>query len=88
MFVLVVIAHGDKGDIILSSDEKESVTVSELVNRLDALEDLRGRPKVLIVESCRGENENTGFKVHLFFYIYCKHQFLNKDLKPKHYIQV
>ena len=70
MFVLVIIAHGCKGDIIMSSDDKESVAVSELVNRLDALEDLKGRPKVLIVESCRGGNENTGFEVLLDdFYI-------------------
>jgi len=59
----VLIAHGRAGDIIISSDGKPSVTVSELVNRLDALEDMKGRPKVLIIESCRGGSRNTGFEV-------------------------
>ncbi len=63
IFVLVVIAHGSKGDIIWSADGKRSVTVSEIVQKMDAMEDLRGRPKVLIVESCRGGDENNGFEV-------------------------
>ncbi len=63
MFVLVVIAHGDKGDVILSADGKRSVTVSEIIQKMDAMEDMRGRPKVLIVESCRGGDDNNGFEV-------------------------
>ena len=63
MFVLLLIAHGWHGDKIISSDGKESVTVSQLVNKLDALEDMRGRPKVLIIESCRGGSRNYGFEV-------------------------
>ncbi len=63
MFVLVLIAHGRKGDIIVSSDGKRSMTVSQLVNKLDGLEEMRGRPKVLIIVSCRGGNENSGFEV-------------------------
>jgi hypothetical protein len=63
MFVLVIIAHGQQGDIIESADKKKSVTVSEIIQKMDAMEDLRGRPKVLIVESCRGVNDNSGFEV-------------------------
>ncbi len=63
MFVLVIIAHGQQGDIIESADKKKSVTVSEIIQKMDAMEDLRGRPKVLIVESCRGVNDNNGFEV-------------------------
>jgi hypothetical protein len=63
MFVLVIIAHGQQGDIIESADKKKSVTVSEIIQKMDAMEDLRGRPKVLIVESCRGVYDNNGFEV-------------------------
>jgi hypothetical protein len=63
MFFLVVIAHGDEGDILLSADRKKSVTVSEIIQKMDSMEDLRGRPKVLIVESCRGKSFNKGLKV-------------------------
>jgi hypothetical protein len=63
IFVLVVIAHGSQGDTITSADGKESTSVSEIIQKMDALEDLRGRPKVLIVESCRGGNYNNGFEV-------------------------
>jgi hypothetical protein len=56
MFVLVIIAHGQQGDIIESADKKKSVTVSEIIQKMDAMEDMRGRPKVLIVESIEGEN--------------------------------
>jgi hypothetical protein len=63
MFVLVIIAHGQQGDIIESADKKKSVTVSEIIQKMDAMEDLRRRPKVLIVESCRGVNDNNGFEV-------------------------
>jgi hypothetical protein len=64
MFVLVIIAHGQQGDIIESADKKKSVTVSEIIQKMDAMEDMRGRPKVLIVESCRGGNYNHGFEVY------------------------
>jgi hypothetical protein len=56
MFVLVIIAHGQQGDIIESADKKKSVNVSEIIQKMDAMEDMRGRPKVLIVESIEGEN--------------------------------
>ncbi len=62
-FVLVVIAHGSQGDMIMSADRKKSVTVSEIIQKMDAMEDLRGRPKVLIVEACRGRSYNNGFEV-------------------------
>jgi hypothetical protein len=48
----------------MSSDGKRSVTVSEIIQKMDAMEDMRGRPKVLIVESCRGGNYNHGFEVY------------------------
>ena len=64
IFVLVVIAHGSQGDTITSADGKESTTVSEIIQKMDAMEDMRGRPKVLIVESCRGGNYNHGFEVY------------------------
>jgi hypothetical protein len=64
IFVLVIIAHGSQGDVIMSSDGKRSVTVSEIIQKMDAMEDMRGRPKVLIVESCRGGNYNHGFEVY------------------------
>ena len=63
MFVLVLIAHGQEGDVIISADKTASVPVSDLVNRLDALEDMKGRPKILIIDSCRGEARNAGFRV-------------------------
>jgi hypothetical protein len=67
MFVLVVIAHGIEVDIILSSDKQRSMTVSDLIHKMDAMKDLKGRPKVLIMESCRGGNQNNGFEVVNFF---------------------
>ena len=63
MFVLVLVAHGQEGDVLISADEKASVKVSDLVNGLDALEDMKGRPKILIIDSCRGEARNAGFRV-------------------------
>jgi hypothetical protein len=63
IFVLVVIAHGDQGDVFLSADLKRLVTVSEIIQKMDAMEDMKGRPKVLIAESCRGGNYNNGFEV-------------------------
>jgi hypothetical protein len=63
MFVLVVIAHGIEGDIILSSDKQRSMTLSDLIHKMDSMEDLKRRPKVLIMESCRGGNQNNGFEV-------------------------
>ncbi len=63
MFVLVIIAHGQQGDIIESADKKKSVTVSEIIQKMDAMEDMRGRPKVLIVESIEGENYNNECEV-------------------------
>jgi hypothetical protein len=70
IFVMVVIAHGSQGDIIMSADGKRSVTVSEIILKLDAMEDLRGKPKALIMESCRGGSYNNGFEVQ------CKHRLL------------
>jgi hypothetical protein len=59
----VVIAHGSQGDIFMSSDGRRSVTVAEIIEKMDAMKDLRGRPKVLILESCRGGHQNNGLEV-------------------------
>jgi hypothetical protein len=59
----VVIAHGSQGDILMSADGRRSVTVAEIIEKMDAMKDLRGRPKVLILESCRGGHQNNGLEV-------------------------
>ena len=47
----------------MSSDGRRSVTVAEIIEKMDAMKDLRGRPKVLILESCRGGQRNNGLEV-------------------------
>ncbi len=54
MFVLVVIAHGNDRDDLLDRDEEPAWNTDSLASELSAVRSLRGRPKVLIVQACRG----------------------------------
>ncbi len=59
MFVLLVICHGEDGEYLLDKDEKPAWNTNELATDLSAVRSLKGRPKLLIIQACRGGKYST-----------------------------
>ena len=59
VFVLIVMSHGKDEDHILGVDNK-SVSVGELMEEFQAerCPSLKGKPKILIIQTCRGSRQS------------------------------
>ena len=57
-FVLIVMSHGDDEDCVLGVDNKP-VSVKALMKEFQAQKcpSLKGKPKILIIQTCRGSRE-------------------------------
>jgi hypothetical protein len=60
MFIIVFIAHGNKGDIMVSGTpgSPEYVQIQNVRTQLDEVVSLHRIPKLIIVDSCRGTVDN------------------------------
>ncbi len=54
MFLLTVIAHGNDADDLMDASEAPAWNTHEMAQELSSVETLRGKPKVLIIQACRG----------------------------------
>ena len=57
-FVLIVMSHGDEKDIIFGVDN-DSISVRQLMKEFQAerCPSLKGKPKILIIQTCRGSRQ-------------------------------
>ena len=57
-FVLIVMSHGDEKDCILGVDN-DSISVRKLMKEFQAerCPSLKGKPKILIIQTCRGSRQ-------------------------------
>ena len=53
---LTIIAHGDEKGQLKTADRRVGWITEELVWQLDEVNNLRGKPKILIINACRGGN--------------------------------
>ena len=64
--IVVNICHGVQGDILLPVDVDEEdaledgVPVKEIEEKFHRMSSMIGRPKILIIEACRGDRFNSG----------------------------
>lgn len=54
MFILTVIAHGNKEGHLKDTTGKKAWTIDELVEDVCDVKSLRGKPKIFFFQSCRG----------------------------------
>ncbi len=54
MFVLLAICHGDSEENLMDKDGHPAWNTNDLASELSAVESLAGKPKVLIIQACRG----------------------------------
>ena len=53
-FALTVICHGNNRGHLLDRDKKKAWDIELFIGELSCVEELAGKPKILIVQSCRG----------------------------------
>ncbi len=53
MFV-VLICHGDERGSIIDVDRRKAFDLDDLVEGIDEVETLKGKPKIVISQACRG----------------------------------
>lgn len=58
MFVLLVICHGDSEENLLDKDQKKTWNTNQLASELSAVKSLHGKPKLLIIQACRGSEQS------------------------------
>ena len=51
---LTVISHGDEKGQLKAADRRDGWKTEELVWQLDEVDSLQGKPKILIINACRG----------------------------------
>ena len=51
---VVIICHGNPQGTILDIDKKKAFDLDDLVEGIDEVETLKGKPKVVISQACRG----------------------------------
>ncbi len=54
MFVLLIICHGDDKENLQDRDKNVAWNTDELALELSGVESLKKRPKLLIIQACRG----------------------------------
>ena len=60
VFFIIILSHGDPGDVIYTSDS-QSIKISEISDHFTASNcpTLANKPKVFIVQACRGQKHHT-----------------------------
>ena len=71
MFVLVIMSHGQRGDIILDVD-KNPVDLVKVYNLLSPAKfpAMAGKPKMVIVQACSGGKKLVGYHIYAFNNLY------------------
>ncbi len=54
IFVLLVICHGDDEENLMDKDGNIGWNTMALASELSTVQSLRGKPKILIIQACRG----------------------------------
>ena len=62
MFVLLVICHGLANGDLLDREQKPVWNTEDLQSKLSAVKSLQKRPKVLIIQACRGGEDAGGVR--------------------------
>ena len=67
MFVLVIMSHGQRGDIILDVD-KNPVDLVKVYNLLSPAKfpAMAGKPKMVIIQACSGGKKLVGYHIYAF----------------------
>ena len=55
-FLLAVICHGNDKGHLLDKNKKKGWMIEDLVGHISHVESLIGKPKILVLQSCRGGN--------------------------------
>ena len=53
-FVLVILCHGNDKGHLLDRNRKKAWDTEDVVGDLSEVETLRGKPKVMVIQACRG----------------------------------
>ena len=61
-----IICHGSNSTDVLDVNKQRAFTVQEFADDLDTVDNLKNKPKVLIVQKCRGEKDN--YKIYFTFF--------------------
>ena len=56
-FVLTIICHGDDKGHLMDKDKRKACDTEIFVGELSDVETLTGKPKIIVIQSCRGGNE-------------------------------
>ena len=57
-FVLTVICHGNNKGHLLDRNKTKGWVLEDFIGDLSLVESLAGRPKLLVIQSCRGGIQN------------------------------
>ena len=62
-FVFIIMSHGGKKDVIFGVDEKKT-SIKDLTSefRSDCCPTLKGKPKLVIIQSCRGSHTDVSYR--------------------------
>ncbi len=65
MFALLAICHGDAKDDLMDKNGQPTWNTNKLASQLSSVESLSGKPKLLIIQACRGSKHtsNKSFEV-------------------------
>ena len=56
-FLLTIICHGNDKGHLLDKNKKRAWITEDIVGDLSEVETLQGKPKILVVQACRGSKE-------------------------------
>lgn len=78
--VIVILTHGEKGQI-LSHDDAYDITQVTSYFTDEACPSLKGKPKIFLIQSCRGEKKDFGHKMNYELNYKLKRQNLNGGME-------
>jgi len=65
LMIVFITCHGAEGDILLPVDadeenaEQDGIPVKYIAEKFHKMKNMRGKPKILIIEACRGNEFNS-----------------------------